>query len=157
MNYSFFINRPVLSSVISIVIVLAGIICMRLLPIAQYPELLPPQVSISAQYPGADVKTIAETVAVPISNQINGVEGMIYMNAVSNAQGTLDMTVTFRQGTDPDQATINVSNRVQRAVTTLPLAVQRLGVTVNKRSSSILGLVTMQSATEAYDRTYVGN
>jgi len=157
MNYSFFINRPVLSSVISIVIVLAGIVCMRLLPIAQYPELLPPQVSISAQYPGADVKTIAETVAVPIANQLNGVEGMIYMNSVSNAQGTLDMTVTFRQGIDPDQATINVSNRVQRAVTTLPLAVQRLGVVVNKRSSSILGIVTMQSATEAYDRAYVGN
>jgi len=157
MNYGFFINRPVLSSVISIIIVLAGLVCMRILPIAQYPELLPPQVSISARYPGADVKTIAETVAVPISNEINGVEDMIYMNAVSNAQGTLDMTVTFRQGVDPDQATINVNNRVQRAITTLPLPVQRLGVVVSKRSSTILGIVTMQSETEAYDRTYAGN
>jgi len=157
MNYSFFINRPVLSSVISIVIVLAGIVCLRILPISQYPELLPPQVTIRAQYPGADVATIADTVAVPLANEINGVEGMIYMNSVSNAQGTLEMIVTFRQGIDPDQATINVNNRVQRALPLLPLTVQRLGVVVNKSSSSILGFITMQSASDAYDRAYVGN
>lgn len=157
MSYSFFINRPVLASVISIIIVLAGTLCMRILPVEQYPNLLPPQVSVMAQYPGASAATVAQTVAVPLEQQINGVEDMIYMNSVSNAQGTLNITVTFDLGTDPDQATINVNNRVQRALTTLPQEVQRLGVTVDKRSSSILGLVTMQSTTDAYDSTYVGN
>lgn len=157
MNYGFFINRPVLASVISIVIVLAGVMCMRILPVAQYPDLLPPEVSISAQYPGASAETVAQTVAVPLEQQINGVEDMIYMNSTSNAQGTLNITVTFRLGTDPDQATINVNNRVQRAVTTLPQTVQRLGVTVSKRSSAILGMVSMQSTSNAYDRKYVGN
>lgn len=157
MNYGFFINRPVLASVISIIIVLAGMMCIRILPVTQYPDLLPPEVSISAQYPGASADTVSQTVAVPLEQQINGVEDMIYMNSTSNAQGTLNITVTFRLGTDPDQATINVNNRVQRAVSTLPQAVQRLGVTVSKRSSSILGIVSMQSVTNAYDRTYVGN
>jgi len=157
MNYGFFINRPVLASVISIIIVLAGMMCIRILPVAQYPDLLPPEVSISAQYPGASADTVAQTVAVPLEQQINGVEDMIYMNSTSNAQGTLNITVTFRLGTDPDQATINVNNRVQRAITTLPQAVQRLGVTVSKRSSAILGMVAMQSTSDAYDRVYVGN
>lgn len=157
MSYGFFINRPVLSSVISIIIVLAGILCIRILPVEQYPDLLPPTVSVSAQYPGASAETVAQTVAAPLEQQINGVEDMIYMNSVSNAQGTLGITVTFAQGTNPDQATINVNNRVQRAITTLPQQVQRLGVTVNKRSSSILGIVGMQSNSGAYDRTFVGN
>lgn len=157
MNYSFFINRPVLSAVLSIIIVLAGVLSIPHLPVSQYPDLLPPQVSVSAQYPGASAETLAQTVAVPLEQQINGVENMLYMNTVTNAQGTLQITITFSQGTDPDQATINVNNRVQRALTTLPSAVQRLGVTVVKRSSSILGVVVMQSNTSAYDRAYVGN
>lgn len=157
MNYGFFINRPVLSAVLSIVIVLAGILSIPNLPVEQYPDLLPPQVTISAQYPGASAQTLAQTVAVPLEQQINGVEDMIYMNTVSNAQGTLQITVTFKQGTDADQATINVNNRVQRALTTLPQEVQRLGVSVVKRSSSTLGIVSMQSNTASYDRTYVGN
>ena len=157
MSYSFFINRPVFASVISIIIVLAGFMCMRILPIAQYPDLLPPQVVVSAQYPGASAETVAQTVAVPLEQQINGVEDMIYMQSTSNASGTLQITVTFALGTDPDQATINVNNRVQRALTTLPQEVQRLGVVADKRSSSILGLVAMRSTTSAYDRIYVGN
>lgn len=157
MSYSFFINRPVFASVISIVIVLAGFMCIRILPIAQYPDLLPPQVVVSAQYPGASAETVAQTVAVPLEQQINGVEDMIYMQSTSNASGTLQLTVTFALGTDPDQATINVNNRVQRALTTLPQEVQRLGVVADKRSSSILGMVSMQSTSSAYDRTYVGN
>lgn len=157
MSYSFFINRPVFASVISIVIVLAGILCIRSLPVAQYPDLLPPTVSVSAQYPGASAETLAQTVAVPLEQQINGVEDMIYMNSVANAQGTLSITVTFRLGTDPDQATINVNNRVQRALTALPQPVQRLGVTVDKRSTTILGVITMQSNSSVYDRVYVGN
>ena len=157
MSYSFFINRPVFASVISIIIVLAGFICMRILPVAQYPDLLPPQVVVSAQYPGASAETVAQTVAVPLEQKINGVEDMIYMQSTSNASGTLQITVTFALGTDPDQATINVNNRVQRALTTLPQEVQRLGVVADKRSSSILGLVAMRSTNSAYDRTYVGN
>ena len=157
MSYSFFINRPVFASVISIIIVLAGFMCMRILPVAQYPDLLPPQVVVSAQYPGASAETVAQTVAVPLEQQINGVEDMIYMQSTSNASGTLQITVTFALGTDPDQATINVNNRVQRALTTLPQEVQRLGVVADKRSSSILGLVAMRSTSSAYDRTYVGN
>ena len=157
MSYSFFINRPVFASVISIIIVLAGFVCMRILPVAQYPDLLPPQVVVSAQYPGASAETVAQTVAVPLEQKINGVEDMIYMQSTSNASGTLQITVTFALGTDPDQATINVNNRVQRALTTLPQEVQRLGVVADKRSSSILGLVAMRSTNSAYDRTYVGN
>lgn len=157
MSYSFFINRPVFASVISIIIVLAGFMCIRILPVAQYPDLLPPQVVVSAQYPGASAETVAQTVAVPLEQKINGVEDMIYMQSTSNASGTLQLTVTFALGTDPDQATINVNNRVQRALTTLPEEVQRLGVVADKRSSSILGLVAMRSTSSAYDRTYVGN
>lgn len=157
MNYGFFINRPVFASVISIVIVLAGLVCVRILPVAQYPDLLPPEVSVSAQYPGASAQTVAQTVAVPLEQQINGVEDMIYMKSTSNAAGTMGLTVTFAQGTDPDQATINVNNRVQRSLTKLPQTVQRLGVTVDKRSSAILGVVTMQSTNGSYDRAYVGN
>jgi len=131
---------------------------MRILPVAQYPDLLPPEVLISAQYPGASADTIAQTVAVPLEQQINGVEDMIYMKSTSNAQGTLNITVTFRLGTNPDQATVNINNRVQRAVTRLPLAVQRLGVMVNKRSSAILSMIAMQSTSNAaYDQVYIGN
>ncbi|EJF89238.1 efflux RND transporter permease subunit [Bartonella tamiae] len=157
MNYSFFINRPIFSAVISIVIVLAGIVCIRILPVAQYPDLLPPEVVVTAQYPGASAETVAQTVAVPLEQQINGVEDMLYMQSTSNASGTLQLTVTFALGTDPDQATINVNNRVQRALTTLPQEVQRLGVVADKRSSNILGMVAMQSTSSAYDQTYVGN
>ncbi|RCL00507.1 MAG: multidrug efflux pump [Candidatus Tokpelaia sp. JSC085] len=157
MNYGFFVNRPVLASVISLVIVIVGVMCLRILPVAQYPNLLPPEISVSAQYPGASADTVIQSVAIPLEQQINGVEDMIYMSATSNAQGMLNISVTFRLGADPDQAAININNRVQRAIPTLPQAVQRLGLIVSKRSSSILSIVSMQSTTDAYDRTYVGN
>ena len=111
----FFIDRPIFASVLSIVIVLAGLLAMRVLPVAQYPEIVPPQVVVSATYPGASAQTIAETVAAPLEQQINGVEGMIYMQSTSTGSGTLNLSVYFQTGTDPDQATINVNNRVQRA------------------------------------------
>ena len=111
----FFIDRPIFASVLSIVIVLAGLLAMRALPIAQYPEIVPPQVVVSATYPGASAQTIAETVAAPLEQQINGVEDMIYMQSTSTASGTLSLSVYFQTGTDADQATINVNNRVQRA------------------------------------------
>jgi multidrug efflux pump len=157
MNPRFFIDRPVFAAVISIVIVLAGVLAMRVLPIAQYPELTPPQVVVSATYPGASAETVAQTVAAPLEQQINGVEGMLYMQSTNSSSGSMQLSVTFALGTDPDQATIDVNNRVQRATSTLPEEVTRQGVTVAKRSTSILGMVAMFSKDPRYDRTYVGN
>jgi len=153
----FFIDRPVLAAVISIVIVLAGILAMRALPIAQYPSIIPPEVTITASYPGASAQTIAETVAAPLEQQINGVENMLYMRSTSTGSGTLTISVTFGIGTNPDQNTINVSNRVQRATPLLPAEVQRQGVVVQKRSSSILQVLTMSSPNGRYDTIFIGN
>jgi multidrug efflux pump len=157
MNPRFFIDRPVFAAVLSIVIVLAGALAIRALPIAQYPELTPPQVVVSATYPGASAETVAQTVAAPLEQQINGVEGMLYMQSTNSSSGSMQLSVTFALGTDPDQATIDVNNRVQRATSTLPEEVTRQGVTVAKRSTSILGMVAMFSKDPRYDRTYVGN
>jgi multidrug efflux pump len=153
----FFINRPVFASVISIVIVLAGAISMRALPIAQYPAIVPPEVTVQATYPGASAQTIAETVAAPLEQQINGVERMLYMRSTSTGSGTLTISITFAIGSDPDQNTINVSNQVQRATPLLPAEVQRQGVVVRKRSTSILQVLTMSSPTNRYDTIYIGN
>lgn len=153
----FFIDRPIFASVLSIVIVLAGLVSMRVLPVAQYPEIVPPQVVVSATYPGASAQTIAETVAAPLEQQINGVEDMIYMQSTSTGSGTMNLSVYFQTGTDPDQATINVNNRVQRATAVLPEEVQRQGVTVAKRSSSILQIVALSSPDGRYDPIYISN
>jgi multidrug efflux pump len=153
----FFIDRPVFAAVISIVIVLAGILAMRALPIAQYPSIVPPEVTITASYPGASAQTIAETVAAPLEQQINGVENMLYMRSTSTGSGTLTISVTFGIGTNPDQNTINVSNRVQRATPLLPVEVQRQGVVVQKRSTSILQVLTMSAPSGRYDTIFIGN
>jgi hydrophobe/amphiphile efflux-1 (HAE1) family protein len=153
----FFIDRPVFATVVSIVIVLAGLVAMRVLPIAQYPEIVPPEVVISATYPGASARTIAETVAAPLEQQVNGVEGMIYMQSTSNGSGSMNLSVLFTSRTDPDQATINVNNRVQRALPLLPEEVRRQGVTVTKRSSSFLQVLTMSSPDRRYDALYISN
>ncbi len=151
----FFVDRPVFAAVISIIIVLAGLIAMRI-PCRAISRADAARVVVSATYPGASAETVTQTVAAPLEQQINGVENMLYMQS-SSSSGTMQLTVTFALGTDPDQATINVNNRVQRATSSLPQEVQRLGVTVDKRSSTILGMVAMFSTTDRYDRTYVGN
>jgi hydrophobe/amphiphile efflux-1 (HAE1) family protein len=153
----FFIDRPVFASVISIVIVLAGLVSMRALPIAQYPEIVPPDVVITANYPGATAETVAATVAAPLEQQINGVEKMIYMRSTSSGAGSMSLTVTFEIGTDADQAAINVNNRVQRALPLLPAEVTRQGVTVQKRSTSILQVITLSSPGGRYDPIFMSN
>lgn len=153
----FFIQRPVFASVLSIIIVLAGLGAMRALPIAQYPDIVPPEVVVTATYPGASAEVLASTVAAPLEQQINGVPNMLYMRSTSSNSGTMSLTVTFEIGTDPDQATIDVNNRVQAATARLPEEVRRQGIVVSKRSSSILQVVTMFSPDGRYDPIYVSN
>ncbi len=153
----FFIERPVFASVISIIIVLAGLAGMMNLPIAQYPEIIPPDVVVTANYPGASAEVIASTVAAPLEQQINGVRNMTYMRSTSSNAGSLNLTITFEIGTDPDQAAIDVNNRVQAALPRLPEDVRRLGVTVNKRSASILQVVTLFSPNGRYDPIFISN
>jgi multidrug efflux pump len=153
----FFIERPVFASVISIVIVIAGLVALRVLPISQYPNIIPPDVSVSTSYPGASAEVIANTVAAPLEQQINGVPNMIYMRSSSANSGSMSLTVTFDIGTDPDQATIDVNNRVQAALARLPEEVRRQGVKVAKKSSAILEAIVMYSPNGRYDPVYVSN
>ncbi|MBD9414148.1 multidrug efflux RND transporter permease subunit [Pseudomonas sp. PDM16] len=153
----FFIDRPVFAAVISIVIILAGLSAMKALPVAQYPQILPPQVSVSASYPGASAQVIAETVAAPLEQQINGVEGMIYQLSNSAASGAMSLSVYFEVGRDPDQATIDVNNRVQAALAKLPEEVRRQGVKVEKKSSDILQVVTLYSPDNSKDPVFISN
>ncbi|MFZ1096372.1 MAG: multidrug efflux RND transporter permease subunit [Xanthobacteraceae bacterium] len=153
----FFIDRPVFATVLSIIIVLAGLVAMRVLPVAQYPQIVPPDIVITATYPGATAETIAATVAAPLEQQINGVERMIYMRSTSTGAGTMNLTVTFEIGTNPDQAAINVNNRVQRALPVLPPEVSRQGLVVQKRSTSILQVLTMSAPQGRYDTIFISN
>ena len=153
----FFIERPVFASVISIVIIIAGLAAMMTLPVAQYPNIIPPDVVVSANYPGATAEVIANTVAAPLEQQINGVPNMIYMRSSSSNSGAMSITVTFAVGTNPDQATIDVSNRVTAATARLPEEVRRQGVTVVKKASAILQAVVMYSPNGRYDNIFVSN
>lgn len=153
----FFIDRPIFSSVLSIIVVIAGLVSIKALPIEEYPEVTPPQVMVIANYPGASADTISKSVAAPLEQQINGVDDMIYMTSTSSSSGMLMLSISFAIGTDPDQATINVNNRVQQAVNMLPKEVQDRGVTVLKRSTTILKLVALTSKNATYDSTYMAN
>ncbi|MFM5507904.1 efflux RND transporter permease subunit [Aeromonas rivipollensis] len=153
----FFIERPIFASVISIIIVLAGLAAMRSLSIEQYPQITPPVVSVTTYYPGATPEVIAKTVAAPLEQQINGVEDMIYMQSSSASNGQMNLNVYFKIGTDPDQATINVNNRVSAAMAQMPDDVKQQGLTVRKKSTSILQVVTLASPKGTFDTTYLSN
>lgn len=153
----FFIDRPVFAAVLSIFIMLAGLAAMRGLPIAQYPEIAPPVVQVRAVYPGASAQVIEGTVAAPIENAINGVEDMMYMSSTSSSSGVVEIQVTFEIGTDPDQAALNVNNRVKQVENILPQEVRRQGVTVNKGSSAFLQVVAFYSDDGSFDDFYTSN
>jgi hydrophobe/amphiphile efflux-1 (HAE1) family protein len=153
----FFITRPIFASVLSIIIVLAGLAAAFKLPIAQYPQIAPPTVLITATYPGASAETLSKTVAAPIEEQLSGVENLLYFNSSSDSSGTLTITATFDIGTDVDQATFNVSNRVNIALPRLPEDVRRTGVVVQKRSNDILLVVMLISKKKEHDRLFLSN
>ena len=153
----FFIDRPVFSTVIAIVIVIAGLVTLRTLPVAQYPDITPPTVMVSAYYPGASAETVAQTVGVPIEQQVNGVENMMYMSSSSSSDGEYSLTVTFELGTDIDEAAIMVQNRVNLAEANLPSSVKQQGVSVLKRSPNQLMFITLDSDLEQYDGLFLAN
>lgn len=153
----FFIDRPIFAGVISAVILLAGLISMFLLPISEYPEVVPPSVIVKAQFPGANPKVIAETVATPLEEQINGVENMLYMFSQAASDGTLTLTISFKLGTDPDLATQLVQNRVNQALPRLPDVTRQLGVTTVKSSPDLTMVVHLTSPNERYDMLYLRN
>lgn len=154
----FFIDRPVFATVVSILIVLAGLVSMGQLAVERYPDLTPPTIVVEAQYPGASAETLSETVVAPLEQKINGVENMIYMSSVTSSNsGKATTSVFFEVGTDPDMAMINVNNRVQQANSALPEMVKKYGVTVLKRSPAILTVLSFYCDNGRYDSTYVGN
>ena len=142
---NFFIDRPIFATVISIIIIIAGLISLKVLPVKEYPTLTPPQIRVQAIYPGADAITVAKTVAAPLEEAINGVEDMIYMTSTASSNGGLTINVYFKVGTDPEIAKINVNNRVQNSINKLPEEVKRLGVVVRERSPDLLKVITFVS------------
>jgi len=153
----FFIDRPIFAGVLSVLIFLGGLLALRVMPISEYPEVAPPQVVVRAQYPGANPKVIAETVATPIEEQINGVEGMLYMSSQATTDGLMTLTVTFRLGTDIDKAQQLVQNRVAQAEPRLPEEVRRLGITTIKSAPDLTMVVHILSPNDRYDMTYLRN
>ena len=153
----FFIERPVLSNVIAILMILIGAVALFGLAVAQYPNVVPPTVQVTTRYPGASAKTVIDTVALPIEQQVNGVEDMLYMQSYSGADGSYSLTVTFKIGTDLNFAQVLVQNRVSSALSSLPQSVQTQGVTVQKKSTAILLFVTLTSPNSTYDSLYLSN
>ncbi|MFN3557936.1 MAG: efflux RND transporter permease subunit [Brevundimonas sp.] len=158
MNISrFFIDRPIFAAVIAVFITLVGVFAYPLLPLSQYPEIAPPTITINTAYPGASAETVAETVSAPIEQEVNGVEGMLYLSSSSTSDGTVAITVTFNPGTDLDAAQVLVQNRVALAEPKLPAQVRQIGVTVNKQESGFLMILGLTSPDKSLDNDYVGN
>lgn len=154
---AFFINRPCFAGVISVVLVLMGLMALKELPVAQYPEITPPQIVVSATYLGAGSDVLVDTVAIPIENEINGVENMLYMSSLSDDSGSYDLTVTFEVGTDPDIAQVKVQNRLQQASSNLPEEVTKYGVKVKTQNPNMLGMLVLRSPKQTYDNLYLSN
>ena len=153
----FFIERPVLANVLAILMVVIGAVALFKLPVAQYPNVVPPTISVTTRYPGASARTVIDTVALPIEQQVNGVDGMIYMQSFSASDGNYSLTVTFKIGMDINFAQILVQNRVASALASLPQAVQAQGVTVQQKSTAVLMFVALTSPDARYDSLYLAN
>ena len=153
----FFINRPIFSTVLSLIIIIAGTIAIRILPVQEYPNIAPPQIVVSATYPGADAQTLANTVAGPLEEEINGVKDMIYMTTTASPSGIVTISIFFQIGTDIDQAKVDVNNRVAVATNKLPEAVKRQGVTTKERSPDILKVLALTSKNNEHDTTFISN
>src|SRR6516164_1331298 len=153
----FFIDRPIFATVISLVIMLAGGVAVFSLPVAQYPDVTPPCVQVTALYPGANATTVRDTVAAPIEEQVSGVEGMMYMSSRCTNDGTYTLTVTFKLGTDADMAQVLVQNRVSLALPVIPALVQNEGISVKKMSPNTLMIVNLISPDGRYDATFLSN
>src|SRR4051794_15604946 len=153
----FFIDRPIFASVLSIVITMAGAIAVFTLPVTQYPEITPPTVEVSAVYPGANAQVVADTVAAPVEQQVNGVENMMYMSSQCTNDGAYTLTVTFKLGTDLNIAQVLVQNRVNLAQPILPDLVKRRGVLVKKKSPTVLMIVNLYSPDDSRDSLYLSN
>src|SRR5437899_1397232 len=153
----FFVNRPIFAAVLSIVIIVIGALAVLKLPIAQFPDIVPPTIVVAARYPGANPQVIADTVAAPIEQEVNGVENMLYMSAQCSGDGSMSLTITFKLGTDVDKAQVQVQNRVAVAEPKLPEVVRRLGITTAKRSPDITLVVNMISPNGRYDKLYIDN
>ena len=154
---SFFIRRPIFAVVLSVAIVIAGLLALLKLPISEYPAVVPPTVVVRAAFPGANPKVIAETVAAPLEQQMNGVEDMLYMFSQATSDGALTLTITFGLGTDLDKAQVQVQNRVAQALPRLPQDVQRIGVTTEKASPDFLMVVHLVSPDSTHDMLYLSN
>ena len=154
---SIFVSRPRLAAVIAIVTTIAGLVSLLVIPIAQYPDIVPPQVSVTTTYPGASAAVVESTVAQPIESQVVGVDKAIYMKSVSGNDGSYTLLVSFELGTDPDINTVNVNNRVQVALSKLPEDVRKQGVTVKKKSSALLGVISLYSPKSTHDELFISN
>ena len=152
-----FIDRPRLASVIAIFTTIAGLLSLLSIPVAQYPDIVPPQVSVTTMYPGASAAVVEATIAQPIESQIVGVDKMMYMKSVSGNDGSYSLRVSFELGTDPDINTVNVNNRVQVALSKLPEDVRKQGLQVKKQSSALLGVVALYSPKQSYDELFISN
>src|SRR4030095_16879721 len=153
----FFIQRPIFAGVLSLIIFIVGAISMFQLPVSEYPEVVPPQIVVRAVYPGANPKTISETVSIPLEQQLNGVEGSLYISSQATSDGVMTLTVTFKLGTDIDKAQVLVQNRVSQALPKLPEEVRRLGGATTKPSPDLTMVVHLTSPTERYDEIYLRN